>query len=464
MSLSIEELKEKIVNAFSTGNYDFINDPFFFDEINLPIIAKSLNQIEDWEIIKSFLSKIPTDKVPLILTEIDDKLVEKIIQEIGSSDINEIVKIITELEEEEAAEIIAQLPDDIKKQVINKLSPQEYTEIQEYLQYPENSAARLATKSFLKIYPYYTVGETLEIIRKKNELQQLPDFLNYIYIVNSEEKLVGVISLKELVLSKPYIQVKSIMSTNIIKVHTNTDKEEAAKMLRDYNILALPVVDNNNKLIGIITHDDIIEVIFQEYSEDILKSGAVQSFEESYIRITPFQLSLKRATWLVLLFITASVTSNVISSYSETIEKYVQLAFFIPLLIGTGGNAGSQSCVTILRSLALNELSEKNFLYILKKEFKISLLLGLQIGLIAIVYVLSMGIFVLKIQWPIVPVVVLSQILIVIWATLVGSTLPVIAKKLRIDPAVMSAPFITTFVDATGLIIYFTVAKIILNI
>ncbi|MCS7243525.1 MAG: magnesium transporter [Candidatus Calescibacterium sp.] len=456
-----EELKESIINSFNSGNYDFISDPHFFDEINIPIIAKAINSIEDWEIIKSFLTKLPIEKISLILTELDDSIVEKILKEIG---IQNIVEIITSLDEEEAAELIDQLPDEIKKQIILKLDPKEYTEIEEYLKYPENTAARLTTKSFLKIYPYYTVGETLEIIRKKSELEDLPEFLNYIYIVDSEEKLVGVISLKELVISKPYIQVKSIMSKNLIKIDANKDKEEAAKILRDYNILSLPVVDQNNKLLGIITHDDIIEVIFEEYTEDILKSGAVQSFEESYIQITPFQLALKRATWLVVLFLASSITSNVISGFSDTIEKYVQLSFFIPLLIGTGGNSGSQSAVTILRSLALNELSEKDFIYILKKELKTAILLGLQIGIIAILYTLTMGILVLKIEWKIIPVVVISQILIVIWSTIVGSTLPIIAKKLKIDPAVMSAPFITTFVDATGLIIYFTIAKIILQI
>ncbi|MCX7972137.1 MAG: magnesium transporter [bacterium] len=461
MTRKIDELKEAILNAYNTGNYDFIYDPHFFDEINIPIISKAINSIEDWEVIKSFLKKLPIEKTSLILTELDDSLVEKILKEIEPQN---IIQIITELDEDEAAEIVDQLPHDLKKQIFHKLDPSQYTEIEEYLKYPESTAARLTTKSFLKIYPYYTVGETLEIIRKKNELDSLPDFLNYIYVVDSEEKLVGVISLKELVVSKPYIQVKSIMSKNLIKVDAHTDKEEVAKILKDYNILAIPVVDKSNKLLGIITHDDIIEVIFEEYTEDILKTGGVQSFEESYIQLTPFQLALKRATWLIALFLASSLTSNVISSFSEAIEKYVQLSFFIPLLIGTGGNSGSQSAVTILRSLALNELSEKDFLYILKKELKTAFLMGMQIGIIALLYILSIGIFILKIEWRIIPVVVISQILIVIWATTVGSTLPIIAKKLKIDPAVMSAPFITTFVDTTGLIIYFTVAKIILQI
>ncbi|MFN3477776.1 MAG: magnesium transporter, partial [bacterium] len=451
MKENFEIIKEKITEAYESGNYDFIEDPHFFDEINIPIIAKSLNSIDDWEIIKSFLLKLSVDQIAILLPELDNNIIEKAFEEISPQ---KIITIITELDEEEAAEIIEQLPENIKEQVISNLDPSEYTKIKEYLKYAEDTAARLTTKSFLKIYPYYTIGETLEIIRKKNELNDLPDFLNYIYVVDSENKLIGVISLKELIISKPYVQVKSVMSKNIVKVDAKADKEEAAKMLRDYDILSIPVVNGNNELIGIITHDDIIEVIFEEYSEDILKTGAVQSFEESYIQLTPFELASKRAVWLVLLFLASSLTSNVISHFEDTIQKYVQLSFFIPLLIGTGGNAGSQAASTILRSLALNELSEKDIFYIIKKEIKTALLLGLQIGIIAVIYVLTMGVFVLKINWKIIPVVVISQILIVLWATVIGSMLPLIAKKMKIDPAVMSTPFIATFVDATGLIIY----------
>ncbi len=458
---TLENLKELIVKAFESGNYDFIDDPNFFNEINISLIAKALNSIEDWQVVKSFLTKLPIDKISILITELDDKIVENLLNEV---DTQTLIDIIMEMDEEEAADIIDQLPDKIKNQIILKLDPNYYLKIKEYLKYPEDTAARLTTKSFLKIYPYYTVGETLEIIRRKNELQDLPEFLNYIYVIDNDEKLKGVISLKELIITKPYIQVKSIMNTNVITVSPNTDKEEVSNLLRDYNILAIPVVDQNNRLIGIITHDDIIEVIFQEYSEDILKSGAVQSFEESYKQISVFNLAMKRAIWLVLLFFASSLTSNVLSNFKQIIESYVQLSFFIPLLIGTGGNSGSQSASTILRSLALNELSEKDFFYILKKEFKTSLILGFQIGLVAIVYVFTMGIFVLKIDLKIIPVVVLSQICIVIWATIVGSMLPIIAKKLKIDPAVMSAPFIATLVDATGLVIYFLIAKIILNI
>lgn len=461
MKENFEIIKEKITEAYESGNYDFIEDPHFFDEINIPIIAKALNSIDDWQIIKSFLLKLSVNQVAILLPKLDNNIIERAFEEISPQ---KIITIITELDEEEAAEIIEQLPENIKEQVISNLDPSEYTKIKEYLKYAEDTAARLTTKSFLKIYPYYTIGETLEIIRKKNELNDLPDFLNYIYVVDSENKLIGVISLKELIISKPYVQVKSVMSKNIVKVHANADKEEVAKMLRDYDILAIPVVNGNNELIGIITHDDIIEVIFEEYSEDILKTGAVQSFEESYIQLTPFELASKRAVWLVLLFLASSLTSNVISHFEDTIQKYVQLSFFIPLLIGTGGNAGSQAASTILRSLALNELSEKDIFYIIKKELKTALLLGLQIGIIAVIYVLTMGVFVLKINWKIIPVVVISQILIVLWATVIGSILPLIAKKMKIDPAVMSTPFIATFVDATGLIIYFLTAKTLLNI
>ncbi len=209
----------------------------------------------------------------------------------------------------------------------------------------------------------------MEVIRKKAELDELPDFINYIYVVNTEGVLIGVISLKDIVISKPYVAIKNIMKRNVVKILYNKDKEEIAKILRDYNLLAIPVVDEWDRLLGIVTHDDIVDVIFEEYSEDILKAGAVSAFEESYKNITPWELSFKRTTWLVLLFLASSLTGNVIHYFEDTLSKYVQLAFFIPLLIGTGGNAGSQSSVTILRAIALGEIDIKDIFYVIKKEF-----------------------------------------------------------------------------------------------
>lgn len=461
---NIDDLKDLIIHLYE--NKADINELIskysdFFSEVNIPLIAKALNNIENWEVIRYFLSKLPFNILSRVILELDDRLIERILDQ---SNAETILEIIDQLDEAEAAEIVDQLPDDIKSKIISKLDPIEYQQIKEYLSYPEESVARLSTKSFLKIYPYYTVGEVLEVVRKRAELDELPDFINYIYVVNTEGVLVGVVSLKEVIINKPYIAVKNIMKRNVIKILYNKDKEEIAKILRDYDLLAIPVVDEWDKLLGIVTHDDIVDVIFEEYSEDILKSGAVSTFEESYKNITPWELSFKRSTWLLLLFLASSLTSNVIHYFEDTIAKYVQLSFFIPLLIGTGGNAGSQSSVTILRAIALGELDIRDVFYVIKKEFVTSLLLGLQVGFIAFIYVLTIGKYFLGITWKIIPVVVISQFVIVIWATVLGSLLPIIAKKFRIDPAVMSAPFIATFVDATGLIIYFLIAKAILNI
>lgn len=461
---SVDDLKDLIIYLYenkSDINELILKYPDFFSEVNIPLISKALNNIENWEIIRYFLSKLPSDILSKVILELDDKLIERILDQTKAET---ILEIIDQLDESEAAEIVEQLPDNLKDKVISKLDPVEYEQIKEYLSYPEESVARLSTKSFLKVYPYYTVGEILEVIRRKAELDELPDFLNYIYVVNTEGILVGVVSLKEIVISKPYLAVKNIMKRNVIKILYNKDKEEIAKILRDYDLLAIPVVDEWDKLLGIVTHDDIVDVIFEEYSEDILKSGAVSAFEESYKNISSWELAFKRSTWLLLLFLASSLTSNVIHHFEDTISKYVQLSFFIPLLIGTGGNAGSQSSVTILRAIALNEIDIKEVFYVLKKEFITSLFLGLQVGFVALIYVLTIGKYFLNVKWEIVLVVVISQFLIVIWATTVGSLLPIIAKKFNIDPAVMSAPFIATFVDATGLIIYFLIAKIILHI
>jgi magnesium transporter len=461
---NIDDLKDLIIHLYE--NKADISEliskyPDFFSGVNITFIAKALNNIENWDIIRYFLSKLPSNVLSRVILELDDKLIEKILDQTKAET---ILEIIDQLDESDAAEIVDQLPEDIKDKVISKLDPIEYQEIKEYLSYPEESVARLSTKSFLKVYPYYTVGEILEVIRKRAELDELPEFINYIYVVNTEGVLVGVVSLKEIVINKPYVAVKNIMKRNVIKILYNKDKEEIARILRDYDLLAIPVVDEWDRLLGIVTHDDIVDVIFEEYSEDLLKSGAVSTFEESYKNITPWELSFKRSIWLLLLFFASSLTSNVIHHFEDTISKYVQLSFFIPLLIGTGGNAGSQSSVTILRAIALGELDIKDIFYVIKKEFITSLFLGLQVGLVAFVYVLTVGRYFLGINWKIIPVVVIAQFVIVIWATTVGSLLPMIAKRFNVDPAVMSAPFIATFVDATGLIIYFLIAKAILNI
>lgn len=302
-----------------------------------------------------------------------------------------------------------------------------------------------------------TVGNALEKIRRIGRDREI---VYTCYVTDAKRKLEGIVSLKDLVLASPDEKVEDIMRKEVIYVDTYDDQEDVADIFKKYDFLALPVVDQEQRLVGIITIDDIVDVIEQENTEDFQRIAAIQPSEIEYLEATPLVLARQRIVWLMILMISATVSGYIIRRFQVAIEAVVALTAFIPMLMDTGGNAGSQSSVTVIRSLALGELKLTDILKVIRKELQISILVGLGLTLVNFIRVYFIEGYDISIAFTI----SLTLFLTVIFAKLIGGTLPMVAKKVGLDPAIMASPLISTIVDAVSLIIYFSLAVKILHI
>jgi magnesium transporter len=281
----------------------------------------------------------------------------------------------------------------------------------------------------------------------------------YLFVVDRYRHSAGIVSMRQLIVADPNTPLLEIMDMDVLSVKVGTDQEECARLMSRYDLLALPVVDDNNILLGVITIDDVIDVLEEEATEDIQRFGGAQPLDTSYLNTSVFTITRKRIGWLLLLFVTESLTGTVLRHFEDELQAAVTLAFFVPLLIGTGGNAGSQTTSTIIRALAVGDISLRDAWWVLWHEFRASILLGLGMGIVAYLRALTWGT-----GQPIALTVSITVTTIVVWANTLGSLLPLLAAKFKIDPSVVSGPAMTTLVDATGLFIYFTIAGIILGL
>lgn len=386
--------------------------------------------------------------------------------------------ILENLDETDAAELVSSLPQDYAVRVIDEMEPDEAADLlgdispekaQSFLQelenpeevrplliHPDESAGGLMTSEFLALRRRMTAGEAIEAIR---QWKPEDESVYYLFVVDSERKLCGVVSLRQLIVADPNTRLADIMDPEVVSVLAGTDQEEVARIMSRYDLLALPVVDQEGRLIGVITVDDVIDVVVDEATEDIQRLGGTQPLTQPYLRSPILSVARKRIGWLLLLFITESLTGTVLRHFEEELQAVVALAFFVPLLIGTGGNAGSQTTSTIIRALALGEIDLKDALRSLWHELRVGLALGLGMAVIAYLRALTWGS-----PSPLATTVAMAILTIVVWANALGAILPLLAAKLKIDPTVVSGPVMSTLVDATGLFIYFTIAKIILGL
>jgi magnesium transporter len=391
-------------------------------------------------------------------------------QVLASVDAEFRVAILTALDAAALARIIERLPvdtavgilDDARKgkaaAILAAMSPQAAAQLQSLRGYPPQAAGHLMIRSFPRVAPSMTAREAIEQLRSSDRhLEMMTD----LYVVDGENHLVGVVSLRELVIAPPDAPLKQLMQTRVVSVRPETKREDAANLISRYNFLALPVVDAENRIVGVLTVDDLIDVLIQEGTRDVLRLGAVEGgvTQGPYWAGRILTTVRQRANWLLLLFIAETFTGTVLRHFGGEIEKEVALSFYIPLLIGTGGNAGSQTVTTVVRGLAIGEIRPRDALRVLFREAGTGLLLGIFLGLVGFGWVsFRLG------RPSIAAVVGLTAAAIVIWANSVGSLVPILANRLRIDPTVVSAPLITTVVDATGLVIYFLIAKALLGL
>jgi magnesium transporter len=386
-----------------------------------------------------------------ILEEMEDEDAAELVNALSSSS---AIRIIDEMEPDEAADLLGDINAEQAQTILAGLENPE--EVLPLLLHPDDSAGGLMTSEFLALRQRMTAGEAIEAVR---QWQPETDAVYYLFVVDADRRLSGVVSLRQLVVANPYALLADIMEPEVISVPAGTDQEECARIMNRYDLLALPVVDADNALLGVITIDDVMEVIEEEATEDIQRFGGAQPLDQPYLTTRVLTVARKRIGWLFLLFVTASLTGTVMRYFEDDLQAVVALAFFVPLLIGTGGNAGSQTTSTIIRALAVGDIDLGDALHALWHELRVGIALG--VGMAAIAYLRA-------ITWgtgqAMAITVSIAIFTIVVWANGMGAVLPVLAAKLRIDPTVVSGPVMSTLVDATGLLIYFSIARWILGI
>jgi len=417
-----------------------------------PDIADLLTELEEDEMVITF-RLLPRELRAEVFVLLDVEYQLRLIKEMSN---RHIQSVISELTPDDRTELFEDLPGRVTQKLLTLLPPEDRRESLRLLGYPENSVGRLMTPDYVAIYPHWTIGQALDHIRKNGKDAET---INTIYVIDEDSHLLDELPLRKLILASPEEKVESLMDKQFIAISAYEDQEQAVKIVEKYDLVAIPVVDSQNVLLGIVTVDDILDVLEDEVTEDAHKGGAVLPLGISYSSASTWTLYRKRIVWLSLLALSGFLTGNVLAVFQNTLSSIIYLAFFIPVLIGTGGNTSSQASTLIIRALAVGDVTVKKWLRVIGKEFLVGLPLGLSMGVILFLW----G-YLWKNDFHIGLVVGLSASVIVIWANIVGSLLPILLTKLKFDPAVISSPLLSTFLDITGLLIYFTIAKAIFNV
>jgi magnesium transporter len=386
-----------------------------------------------------------------ILEEMQDEDVAELMRAINPQD---AIRIVDEMEPDEAADLLGDIDREQAEVILEGLDHPE--EVRPLMLHPDDSAGGLMTSEFLALRRRMTTAEAIEAIR---QWQPESENINHLFVVDGFGALVGVVNLRELIIASPDTLLSDIMDTDVIHITAGADQEEAAEVMTHYDLTALPVVNGGNRLIGVITIDDVLDVIEEETTEDIQRLGGAEPLDAPYLSSGISTVFRKRVGWLLLLFVTASLTGTVMRWFEDELASVVALSFFIPLLIGTGGNAGSQTTATIIRALAVGEIDLGDAFLSLWHELRVGLLLGLAMSIIAYLRAITWDV-----GGPVAFTVSFAIFAIVVWANGMGALLPILAARLKIDPTVVSGPVMSTLVDATGLLIYFTIARYMLGL
>lgn len=423
------------------------------DEMNEYDISEIIEELPKNELVKVF-RLLKKDIAADVFSYIDSDVQAIIISSLTD---NEAVDIINEMSADDATDLIDEMPANVVSKLLGKVDNDTRKNINLLLKYPDNSAGSIMTVEYLDLKEEITVEEAISKIKKEHIDKET---INTCFVTDKGRKLIGTVTLKDLVINKDETKLNEIMDTDFFSVGTLTDQEEVAQKIKDYDLISIPVVDSENKLVGIITIDDIIDIIEEETTEDIEKMAAILPTEKPYMKLSVFELWKSRIPWLLLLMISAAFTGKIIQNYETALTSCVILTSFIPMLMDTGGNAGSQSSVTIIRGLSLDEIEYKDTLKVMWKELRVSLVVGITLASANFAKL----IFIDKVSLDLAAVVCIALAVTVVIAKIVGCSLPILSKKLGFDPAVMANPFITTIVDAISLFVFFKTALLILGI
>ncbi len=420
-------------------------------------IADLLSHLDPEEGAALFMALSPQDRVE-VFEHLDESVQVDLVERVGRGP---MVEVIEALSSDDRADLIQALPEETAKKILPLLAQADRNEVRRLLSYPEDSAGALMSTEFASIPPDLTVREALESLRRMAPSRET---IYYIYVVDENQHLVGVLSLKDLVLARPDDLVRDIMEKDVIVVRVDDDQEEVARAVEKYDFLAIPVVDGLGRMVGIVTQDDVMDVLKEEATEDAQKMAAMEPLETSYLHSGFFELVRKRGTWLVLLFFGELITSQTLAAYESTWSSLAILVALIPLINSSGGNTGGQSAVLVIRSLALGEITPRDWFRVVLREIGQGLVLGMILALVGVCRVLFWGdagdaVPELKLALA----VAVSLLSVVTLGAFLGSTIPMVFKKLGMDPAVMSNPSLSVAMDILGMLTYFNVVRLVLG-
>ncbi len=442
---------EEIRELLGRGQYTRLRQ--VIQELNDADIADYMEDMEEEEVIKIFRI-LPKDMAADVFSYLEIDRQQSIITSLSDKD---AARIIDNMMSDDAKELMEEMPANVVKRLIANTSPDTRQAINHLMRYPEDSAGSIMTVEYVDLKENQTVGEAIERIRKVGLDSET---INICYVLDKKRTLVGTVALRYLLISDADAVIGEMMHRNVVSLHTLMDQEEVARQFRKYEFTAMPVVDNEDRLVGIITMDDVVDILEEETTEDIEKMAALMPSDKPYLKMTVFDAYKKRIPWLLLLMISATFTGSIITSFESELSRYVVLTAFIPMLMDTGGNAGGQASAIIIRGISLDEIEFADWLVVIWKEIRTAVLCGLTLSICNFARLMIFD----QVSVQVALVVCLTLLMAVIVAKVVGSTLPMLAKKIGLDPAVMASPFITTIVDAISLLIYFRVAELVLGI
>lgn len=423
------------------------------NKLNSSDVAEILEDIDSKEVIKIF-KLIDKDKAADVFAYLPVEQESEILSLISDK---EAVSLLDDMYADDAADLLEEMPANVVRRLLKKCTKETREDINKLLNYPENSAGSIMTVEYAELKENLTIKDAIANLKKEIEYYET---INICFVVNPQRKLEGYIHLKDIICANDDDLVKDIVRKDVISCKTTDDQEEAARMFQKYDLTAMPVVDSENRLVGMITIDDIVDVLQEENTEDIEKMAAIMPTHKPYFKVGIFETWKARIPWLLLLMVSATFTGKIIQNYESALASYVILTSFIPMLMDTAGNAGGQASVTIIRGLSLYEIEFKDILKVIWKETRVAVLCGLTLAVVNMIKLMLID----KVTIQVALIVNLTLVFTIFLAKVIGSTLPLFAKKIGFDPAVMASPFITTIVDACSLIIYFQIATNLLSL
>lgn len=456
MEKTLLSLTETIKTLLDEKKYATLKD--ILETMNPVDIAELFDDLQD-EKTPILFRLLPKELAADTFVEMDEDTQELLIH--GFSD-SELKEVVDELFVDDAVDIIEEMPANVVKRILRQADPVTRKSINELLKYPDDSAGSIMTTEFISLRPAMTVEEAIKRIRRTGVDKET---IYTCYVTDELSRLIGIMTVKTLLLSEENECVLELMEDNVISVNTLDDQEEVAQLFSKYNLLALPVVDTENRLVGIVTIDDAMDVLEEEVTEDIEKMAAVMPSDKPYMKTSVLGLCKKRIPWLLILMVSATFTGAIITSFESALAANIALSAFIPMLMDTGGNAGSQASVSIIRAISLGEVDFKDLFKVMWKEFRVAVICGLILACANFVKIMLLDFHAIPFEkaFPVALVVCLTMIAAIIIAKLIGCFLPLLADKIGFDPAVMASPLITTIVDALSLLVYFQFATMILS-